>query len=126
MKRPGSAQVGLAKQFLTGYPWHRLEPKPDTVAWADDQPTQDDIRPYAAGIGTELRIVYVPHARAITAKQLAAQTQYTVTLFDPVVGGHVSRGKATTDAAGAWHCPPPNQNHDWVLVLEKQDDSRKR
>ena len=84
MKRPGSAQVGLAKQFLTRYPWHRLEPMPDTVAWADDQPTKDDIRPCAAGIGTELRIVYVPQARAITAKQLAAQTDYAVNLFDPV------------------------------------------
>ena len=93
MKGPGSAQVGLAKQFLTRYPWHRLEPMPDTVAWADDQPTKDDIRPCAAGIGTELRIVYVPQARAITAKQLAAQTHYTVNLFDPVAGGHVSRGQ---------------------------------
>jgi Protein of unknown function (DUF4038)/Domain of unknown function (DUF5060) len=126
MKRPGSGEVGLAKQLLTRYPWHRLEPAPDTVAWADDQPTKDDIRPCAAAIGTELRIVYVPLARAITAKQLTAQTQYAVTLFDPVAGGNVSRGTVTTDAAGAWHCTPPNPNHDWVLVLEKQDDSGKR
>ena len=126
MKGPGSGEVGLAKQFLTRYPWHRLEPMPDTVAWADDQPTQDDIRPYAAGIGTELRIVYVPQARAITAKQLAAQTDYAVNLFDPVLGGQVSLGQATTDEAGSWHCTPPNQNHDWVLVLEKRGDSAKR
>jgi hypothetical protein len=126
MKQPGSSEVGLAKQFLSRYPWHCLEPKPDTVAWADDQPAKDDIQPCAAGIGTELRIVYVPQPRAITAKQLAAQTPYAVTLFNPVVGGHVSRGEATTDASGAWRCTPPNQNHDWVLVLEKHDDPGKQ
>ena len=76
MKGPGSGEVGLAKQFLTRYAWHRLELMPDTVAWADDPPTQDDLRPYAAGIGMELRIVYVPQARAIAAKQLAARTDY--------------------------------------------------
>jgi hypothetical protein len=120
MRRPGSAQVGMAKQFLSGYPWQRLEPKPDTVAWADDQPTKDDIRPYAAGISTDLRIVYVPRARPVTVKQLAAKIQYAVTLFDPVAGGRVSPGKATTDEAGSWRCSPPEHKHDWVLVLEKE------
>ena len=120
MKAAGSGEVGLAKQFLTRYPWHRLEPMPDTVAWADNQPMKDDIRPCAAGIGTELRIVYVPQARAIIAKQLTVQTDYTVNLFDPVLGGQVSLGQATTDEAGSWHCTPPNQNHDWVMVLEKR------
>ena len=47
MKRPSSAQVGFAKHFLAQYPWYRLEPQPDTVAWADDQATIDDIRPCA-------------------------------------------------------------------------------
>jgi hypothetical protein len=120
MKGAGSGEVGLAKQFLTRYPWHRLEPMPDTVAWADDRPTQNDIRPCAAGIGTELRVVYVPQARAIIATQLAAQTHYAVHLFDPVLGGQVSLGQVTTDEAGSWHCMPTNQIHDWVIVLEKR------
>jgi len=126
MTRPGSAQVGLAKQFLTRYPWYRLEPMPDTVAWADDQPAKDDIRPSAAGIGAELRMVYVPQARPVTAGQLAARAQYSVTLFDPVVGGHVSLGKARTDETGSWRCPPPDHKHDWMIVLEKDNDSPKR
>ena len=126
MKRPGSAQVGLAKQFLTRYPWHRLEPKPDTLAWADNQPTKDDIRPCAAGIGTELRIVYVPRARPVTAKQLAARTDYAASLFDPVAGRSASLGTVRTDEAGSWRCAPPNHEHDWVLVLEKHGDSEKR
>jgi hypothetical protein len=122
MNQPGSGQVGMAKQFLTRYPWHRLEPMPDTVVWADDQSTADDIRPYAAGIGMQLRIAFVPQARAVTVKQLGVQTAYAVSLFDPVVGGQVSLGQATTDGSGSWHCTPPNQNHDWVLVLEKRGE----
>jgi hypothetical protein len=74
----------------------------------------------------DLRIVYVPQARPVTAKQLAAQAQYAVTLFDPVVGGHVSLGQATTDEAGSWHCPPPDHKHDWVLVLAKHGDPGRR
>jgi hypothetical protein len=120
MKGPGSGEVGLAKQFLTKYPWHRVEPMPDTVAWADNQPATNDISPCAVGIGAQLRIIYVPQARAVTAKQLAAQTDYTANVFDPVLGGQVSVGPVTTDEAGSWHCTPPNQDHDWVLVLEKR------
>ncbi len=47
MQRPGSAQVGLAKRFFSRYPWNRLEPKPDSVAWAGDQWAKDAIRPCA-------------------------------------------------------------------------------
>ena len=108
MKRAGSTQVGFAKQFLARYPWHRLEPKPDTVAWADEQPSKDDIRPCAVGTGTELRIIYVPRPRPVTVKQLVPRTDYVASLFDPVTGGRSSLGKVRTDTAGSWHCPDPN------------------
>jgi hypothetical protein len=70
----------------------------------------------------DLRIVYVPRARPVAVKQLAAQAQYAVTLFDPVAGGQVSLGQATTDEAGSWRCPPPDHKHDWVLVVAKHGD----
>ncbi len=118
MHQPGSRQVGLAKQLLARYPWQRLEPLPDTVAWADAPAGGDDVRPCAAGIGTQLRIVYVPQARAVTVTQLAAETAYTLRLCDPVEGGQQSPGSVTTDPSGVWRCAPPNSDHDWVLILQ--------
>jgi hypothetical protein len=120
MNGPGSGEVGLAKKFLAQFPWQHFEPVPDSAVWADDQPTTDDVRTSAAGIATQLRIIYIPQALAITVTQLAGKTDYTVNLFDPVLGGQTPLGQATTDEAGTWRCSPPNQNHDWVLVLEKR------
>ena len=121
MRRPGSTQVGLARQFFAQYPWHRLEPKPDSVAWDDGQPAKDDIRPWAVGTETDLRIVYVPRPRSVVVNGLAAQAEYTAGLFDPVTGTRSSLGNITTDASGSWHCPPPDHKHDWAVVLQRQD-----
>jgi hypothetical protein len=96
------------------------------VAWADDQPVKDDIRPCALAVGTELRIVYVLRATPIITRQLAPQTEYTVGLFDPVTGEQVALGKARMDATGSWRCSPSNHGQDWVLVLEKQGGWPKR
>ena len=119
MVRPGSAQVGLAKQFFARYPWHRLEPKPDTAAWGDNQSTKEDIRPCALGTGTDLRIVYVPRPRPIVVKQLVPQTDYMAGLFDPVTGAYSSLGTIKTNGDGTWPCLPPEHRHDWVLVLQR-------
>lgn len=35
MNLPGSRQIGLGKKFLEDFPWHRCEPQPGTVSWAD-------------------------------------------------------------------------------------------
>jgi hypothetical protein len=119
MLRPGSAQVGLAKQFFDRYPWHRLEPKPDTVTWGDNQPIRDNVRPCALGTGTDLRIVYVPRPRPVVVKQLIPQADYTAGLFDPVTGVYSCLGKIKTNGDGTWPCLPPEQRHDWVLVLQR-------
>ena len=120
MKQPSSAQVGFAKQFLAQYPWRRLEPQPDTVAWADEQAAKDDVRPCAVGVCTELRVIYVPRARPVTAKQLASNADYSVGLFDPVGGACTYLGQFRTNTIGSWRCPAPDHKHDWVLVLERR------
>jgi hypothetical protein len=118
MQRPGSTQVGLAKQFFARYPWHRLEPRPVAAAWADHGPETDDIVPCALGTGTKLLVVYVPRPRPVLVKQLAPRTDYAAGLFDPVTGEHSSLGKVRSDENGAWQGPSPAHKHDWVLVLE--------
>jgi len=121
MKRPGSTQVGLAKKFLAQYPWSHLEPKPDAVDWADQQPARDDIRPCALGIGAALRIVYVPRARPVIVKQLESQRDYAARVFDPVTAEPFSLGKIRTNATGSWRCPAPDHKHDWLVVLEDEN-----
>ena len=78
------------------------------------------------GSAADLRIVYVPQARAVVVKQLAAQTQYEATWFDTVAGGSASLGKVITDEAGSWRSPPPDHKHDWVLVLNRYGGPSKR
>jgi hypothetical protein len=68
-------------------------------------------------MGNELRVVYVPQAQAVMVKHLAANANYSAVLFDPVRGGQVTLGELTTDASGSWECQPPQEKHDWVLVL---------
>jgi len=123
MRRPGSTQVSLAKRFFAQYPWQRLESKPDTVAWADNQPAVDAIRPSAVGLTAELRIVYVPRARPIVVKQLSPQAAYAAGLFDPVTGAHASLGEVKADAEGTWRATPPGHQHDWVVVLSRRGDT---
>jgi hypothetical protein len=119
MRRAGSTQVGLAKQFLARYPWQHLEPRPAAAAWADNQPAQDDIYPSALGLETKLLIVYVPRPRPIVVKQLVPQAEYAVGLFDPVAGGQSSLGTIKSDANGSLPVPPPAHKHDWVLIVER-------
>ncbi len=38
MNLPGSGQLGAARKFLEGYPWHRCEPHPEWAAWAEARP----------------------------------------------------------------------------------------
>ncbi len=123
MKRAGSTQVGFAKQFFARYPWHLLEPRPAAAAWADSEPTKDDIQPYAAGIETKLLIVYVPRPRPILVKGLSPQSDYAVHLFDPVTGGFSFLDKISKDdKPWTWEVPSPPWKHDWVVVLERKGE----
>lgn len=47
-----------AKQFLSTFEWWRMEPHPE---WVDQHWSKlDYVKPYAAGIPGELRIIFVP------------------------------------------------------------------
>jgi len=39
MVLPGSAQLGMGKRFLESLPWTKLEPMPESVAWAEETVT---------------------------------------------------------------------------------------
>ena len=126
MQFAGSTQVGLAKRFFARYPWYRLEPRPAASAWADKEPANDDIRPWAVGTGTNLLIVYVPRPRPILVTQLSPETKYAVNLFDPVGGGRALLDNLRTDSHGALPALTPTYHHDWVVVLERKKKSAEK
>jgi hypothetical protein len=116
MKLPGSAQVALGKKLLAQFEWWRFEPHPEWAQWAD--PTPDADGPYAAGIAQEVRLIYVPRPRPVVVQRLARGAEYRAWRFDPVTGERKDVGKVAAADNGSWPCPPPDTDHDWLLVLE--------
>jgi hypothetical protein len=116
---PGSEQLGIAKRFLSRYPWWRLEPHPD---WAEPRWSKDNYElPYAAAIPGELRIVFVPVIfTRLKMKSLEPRLNYRAFFFDPRTGDEHSIGDVTADAQGEWQAPLLPTFEQWVLVMEKK------
>lgn len=107
MKLPGAAQLATGKKLLEQYRWWLFEPHPEWVnphssalfephdKWFDDSTKfaegggQWD-RPYAAGIGGEVRFIYIPGHyydwTTPTIKNLEADIPYHAFLVDPANG----------------------------------------
>lgn len=121
---PGAAQLGRAKALLLRYPWWRLQPCPDAVEprWS----TENYYLPYAAGVGGEVRIVYIP-ARIYKwtgplVKELEPDVPYRAFYFDPITGTEYDLGRVAA-ADGAWQAPNVPLAQDWVLVLARVQES---
>jgi hypothetical protein len=113
---PGSAQLGLARAFLSHFPWWKFEPHPE---WVEPHWTKENyILPYAGGIPGEVRVVYTP-ARWDLPKLVALERgTHRASLFDPVTGKRRDLGPITVDDSGTWQPPVPPIVQDWVIVLE--------
>jgi hypothetical protein len=84
--------------------------------------TDEAYGPQATGIPGVVRVIYVPRSAAVEVRHLVAQATYTATCFDPVSGDKTTLGKIRADAAGRWICQPPAaKDHDWVIVLGKDE-----
>jgi len=122
---PGSAQLGLGKRLLERYPWHRFEPH---QTWVSHAAGPDNfLRPYAAGIPGEVRVIYFPWGTAwmwmsagFTVTELESGVGYLAYFFNPVNGEEHACGDVVADAAGNWKIPHPPVFQDWVLVLESR------
>lgn len=91
--------------------------------WGNLDAPRDDkfLGPQSSGIPGVARVIYVPDARAIEAKQLDKNATYSASLFDPVTAQTESLPEVRGDAEARWICPPPaGQNHDWVVILQKR------
>ncbi|WP_165226868.1 apiosidase-like domain-containing protein [Aquisphaera insulae] len=121
MNLPGSKQIGQGKQFLERYPWPRFEPHPEWATWAGSENHLPAEEPYTAGIPGDVRITYVPLARAVRLTHLAPGGRFTRSVFDPVQGTTIDGPPVQADAAGAAQVEPPaGTKGDWVLVVKPE------
>jgi len=116
----GSRQLGLGKQLLERYDWWRFEPHPEWVEphWS----IGDYLKPYAAGIPREVRIVYIPaHGQRLSKiKDVESEIKYHAFYFNPRNGREYDLGTVVPDGNGEWQPPKPPIIQDWVLVMEAQ------
>lgn len=87
MVYPGSAQVGLNARFLKKYPWEKFEVHHE---WGRESM-------FAAGIPGEIRMLYMPRARAYQWEgfkvfRLEQNVPYSTFFFDPSTGRTFDRG----------------------------------
>jgi hypothetical protein len=115
---PGSRQVGMAKAFLSRYPWWRMEPHPE---WVEPHFSAKSYNAaYAGGIPRELRILFVPPAwDPPMVKALESDVSYRALFFNPATGKETVIGPVTPDASGNWRPPVFPVYQDWVVVLQK-------
>ncbi len=115
---PGSGQLGAAKRFLLRYAWAEIDPCPDGASWQERDEDVDAFVPYAADLGSGVRMVYVPADRPVHVHLLGPGKAYRTTLFDPVKDVREELGETSADSAGEMILAPPEHGHDWVVVLE--------
>jgi hypothetical protein len=91
-------------------PWGRIDADQDN----------DPFGPQSTGIPGGVRVIYVPKNEAIEVHDLRPEVGYSGHYFDPVTGATAALPPVRSDQAGVWICQPPaGEDHDWVLILEK-------
>jgi hypothetical protein len=118
MNYPGSAQVGLGKQFLSRYEWWKLEPHQE---WIEPQPRTEAFQPpYAGGIPGLLRLVYVPFTgtKPKAIRSMERGVRYRAFWWSPVTGAERPLGVAEGNSEGVWPAPALPGKFDALLVLD--------
>ncbi|MEP6749068.1 MAG: DUF4038 domain-containing protein, partial [Bacteroidota bacterium] len=116
MRLPGSAQLSAAKHLIEALPdWNRLEPMPESV-------TSDSARvaPLCAGVGKQLRIVYLLAPGKVDINSLMPGGSYTANWFDPVSGEKMQNFILVADSVGRANAISPDEDQDWALTLVKK------
>ena len=117
---PGSRQLGMAKALLQRYRWWEFEPHPE---WVDPHWTPDNyMRPYAAGIAGQVRIIFIPQLAVwsppVRVCQLEQGVSYRAFWVNPATGEEIDVGQISPDEQGSWTLPPAPIYQDWLMVLE--------
>ena len=122
--KPGSFQVGLARELFDRYAWWLFEPRQE---WVNPSGSPDDINaPFAAGIPGEVRIIYLYRPilpwleESVAVVAIEPDVEYQAFFWNPRNGEVHEQGRVVADAAGRWCIPLQPTLDDWVLVLEGQ------
>ncbi|MXX26435.1 MAG: DUF4038 domain-containing protein [Caldilineaceae bacterium SB0668_bin_21] len=122
----GSRQVGLGRRLLERFRWWQFEPASHWIAQRGEhhfKPLQDYIRPFAAGIAGEVRVIFIPVRYLVTVEEIEADVAYRAYYFDPRQGREFDIGAVVPDEEGTWQPPRPPIIQDWVLVLERENSA---
>jgi hypothetical protein len=114
---PGSKHLGLAKGLLARYAWWKFEPHPE---WVEPHWSKEEyVRPYAAGIARQVRVVFIPPIwDTIKIVGIESGVSYEAYFFNPSTGKDHRLGRITPNSSGVWEAPFTPTVGDWVLVLE--------
>jgi hypothetical protein len=83
---------------------------------ADTRP----VSPFCAGVGDEVRLVYLLEPRAVALSALRAGMSYQLEWFNPVTGVRRPASQLVADAQGqAVVTPPSDEPHDWAAVIKR-------
>ena len=82
------------------------------------------LRPVAAGIPGECRVIYLPvpmHPQGPRPTILGVEhDNYEARFVNTENGREYELGRVTPDAEGAWMLPPPPIMHDLLLILQRR------
>jgi len=124
MDLPGSAHVGVGKSILERFDWRRFEPHQEWIEPAADE--EDFLRPYAAGIPGEVRLIYFPRAimpwgARYKVRNIEKDALYRAAFIDPKDASEELVGPVEADSSGNWPVPQPTLMQDWVLALQSRN-----
>ncbi len=120
---PGGNQVALGSRILRQLPWHRFKPNPD---WVRDAEGADNLlRPVAAGIPEECRVIYLPvplHPEGARPTILDIEhDNYEACYVSTETGREYELGAVKPNGVGEWMLPAPPIMHDLLLILQRCD-----
>jgi hypothetical protein len=117
----GATHVGIGRKILQSLAHWQMEPHPEWVS--PGASFQDVLKPYAAGVPNEWRLIYFPKIlpdwQDFRVKELEPGIRYRATFIDPTTGQRTPIGEvARTDEKG-WRVPPGPILQDWLVLLER-------
>ncbi len=122
----GAKQIGRAKAFLEQYEWQKLEPMQESIE--PKAIKSDPTAPCVAGVAKELRIAYfftpiTPWDNRYIFHDLEQNGLYELFFWDPQNFIETEKELLRADSDGKVQMPLPPSLDDWVMVIQKSQDS---
>ena len=117
MRLASAAQVGWGRELMDGLRWWEFRSHPE---WIEPHAHTQGLRcPYAAGIPSDVRVIYFPQRLDGPAEVRGIEPglSYRARFVNPRNGDVVSLG--STNGQSTWPVPPLPDEQDWLLIMER-------